>query len=84
MAYAETYFVQHSLMHDDISYASPGRYIDQLERRNGEWRVLARKTMMSYFTPAVPADMDKHAAAGFPMGTQDREDPSYRRGALLG
>lgn len=82
-AYAETYFVQHSLRPDGVAYASPGRYIDRLERRNGEWRILERKTMMSFFYPTAPADAEKHAAAGFPAGSMDREDPSYIRGALL-
>jgi hypothetical protein len=82
-ASAETYFVQHSLRPDGVTFASPGRYIDRLERRNGEWRVLERKTMMSFFYPTAPADAEKHSAAGFPAGSMDREDPSYIRGALL-
>lgn len=82
-AYTETYFVQHSLRPDGAAYASPGRYIDRLERRNGEWRVLERQTMMSFFYPTEIADADKHAAAGFPAGTMDHEDPSYIRGQLL-
>jgi hypothetical protein len=82
-AYTETYFVQHSLRPDGGAYASPGRYIDRLERRNGEWRILERKTMMSFFYPTAPADEKHHAASGFPAGSMDREDPSYIRGALL-
>ena len=82
-AYTETYFVQHSLRHDGVTYASPGRYIDRLERRNGEWRILERQTMMSFFYQASPADTEKQAAAGFPVGSLDREDPSYIRGPLL-
>lgn len=82
-AYTETYFVQHSLRPDGLTYASPGRYIDRLERRNGEWRILERKTMMSFFYPTAPADLEKQAAAGFPVGSMDREDPSYSRGVLL-
>jgi len=39
--------------------------------------------MMSFFYPTEIADRDKHAAAGFPAGSMDREDPSYIRGALL-
>ncbi|WP_167042105.1 nuclear transport factor 2 family protein [Salinibacterium sp. ZJ454] len=83
-AHSETYFVQHSLRPDGVTYASPGRYIDRLERRNGEWRILERKTMMSFFYATDVADTDKHLAAGFPAGSMDREDPSYIRGPLLG
>lgn len=82
-AYAETYFVQHSLRPDGVTYASPGRYIDRLERRNGEWRILERKTMMSFFYPVADADVAKHEAAGFPAGTMSHDDPSYVRGPLL-
>jgi hypothetical protein len=83
-AFTETYFVQHSLTPDGIAYASPGRYIDRLERRDGEWRVLERKTMMSFFYSPAPADTVKQAPAGFAVGSMDREDPSYIRGPLLG
>jgi hypothetical protein len=66
-----------------MAYASPGRYIDRLERRNGEWRVLERKVMMSFFYPTEIADVAKHSAAGFPVGRMDRDDPSYVRGSLV-
>ncbi|WP_166874432.1 nuclear transport factor 2 family protein [Salinibacterium sp. ZJ450] len=82
-AYAETYFVQHSLRPDGVTYASPGRYIDRLERRNGEWRILERQTLMSFFYATATADTEKQAAAGFPVGCMDREDASYVRGPLL-
>ena len=82
-ASSETYFVQHSLRPDGAAYACPGRYIDRLERRNGEWRVLERITMMSFFYPTQVADADHHAASGFPAGSMDRDDPSYIRGALI-
>lgn len=81
-AFAETYFVQHSLRPDGITYASPGRYIDRLQRRGGVWKVLERKTMMTFFYPVAPADGAKQDAAGFPAGSMDRSDPSYLRGAL--
>ena len=82
-AHSETYFVQHSLRPDGVTYASPGRYIDRLQRREGEWRVLERITMMSFFYATDVADVEKHEAAGFPAGSMDRDDPSYVRGSLV-
>jgi ketosteroid isomerase-like protein len=83
LAYTETYFVQHSLTHGGTAYACPGRYIDRLERRNGEWRIVERLTLMSFFYPTESADTEKQVAAGFPSGSKDRDDPSYLRGPLL-
>ena len=82
-AHTETYFVQHSLRPDGVTYASPGRYIDRLQRRKGEWRILERITMMSFFYATDVADVEHHTAAGFPAGSMDRDDPSYVRGALI-
>jgi ketosteroid isomerase-like protein len=82
VAHSETYFVQHSLRHDGVTYASPGRYIDRLERRDGEWRIAERLTLMSFFYPQMASDAGKAEEAGFPTGSQDRTDPSYLRGSL--
>jgi SnoaL-like domain len=82
-AYSETYFVQHSLRHDGTVDACPGRYIDHLVRRGGEWRILERLTVMSFFYPGEKADTERQVVAGFPTGSKDREDPSYLRGTIL-
>jgi ketosteroid isomerase-like protein len=76
-AHSETYFVQHSLRPDGRAYASPGRYVDRLERRNGEWRVADRVTLMTFFYPLEVADTEKLAASGFRPGTRDASDPGY-------
>lgn len=75
--------MQHSLRHDGTVDACPGRYIDHLVCRNGEWRILERMTLMSFFYPTEMPNADRKAAAGFPTGSMDREDPSYCRGTLL-
>lgn len=76
-AHSETYFVQHALRPDGVAYSSPGRYIDRLERRDGEWRVADRVAMMSFFYPGGVADTDKMASSGFRPGTRDKTDPAY-------
>jgi predicted nuclease of predicted toxin-antitoxin system len=57
---------------DFIAY---GRYIDRVERRQGEWR-FARRTMLLDFTRTDPVGM---SASGFGTqgGARDRTDKSY-------
>jgi hypothetical protein len=82
-AHSETYFVQHALRPDGVAYSCPGRYVDRLERRGGEWRVADRVTLMSFFYPVEVADTDKQAASGFGPGTRDKTDPAYFGRAAL-
>jgi len=77
LARCETYFVQGSLRHDGNSYNATGRYLDRLERREGEWRILERLTVMEWFSPPVPTNPEHATEAGFAKGRQDRTDPSY-------
>jgi hypothetical protein len=54
-----------------------GRYIDRLERRDGEWRIAARELVLDWTAradTAVYADV-----ASYTRGSWDRDDPSYRR-----
>lgn len=54
-----------------------GRYIDRLERREGEWRIAAREVMVDW---ACTADGVIWGQIGnFPSGPWDRSDPSYQR-----
>jgi hypothetical protein len=53
-----------------------GRYIDRMERRDGEWKIARRKMVVAFtrFDPVNPGDP---AAAGAVGGMRDRSDPSY-------
>jgi hypothetical protein len=54
-----------------------GRYLDRLERRQGEWRIAARQTVIDW---SARADVAAFAdVASEQVGTLDRSDPSYRR-----
>jgi hypothetical protein len=55
-----------------------GRYIDRLERRDGEWRIALRRLIMDF---RAIADGSEFAAstAGYATGTWDRSDVSYER-----
>ena len=55
-----------------------GRYLDRLERRDGEWRIAARELVVDWICRAA-AGMFEDVSARYPVGTWDRSDPSYRR-----
>jgi hypothetical protein len=54
-----------------------GRYIDRLERRDGEWRVAARGVLVDWACTADGVVWDE--IGEFPTGTWDRSDVSYHR-----
>lgn len=55
-----------------------GRYTDRLEKRDGEWRILARRTVIE-----IILEGDSHwegpVSESFPKGTWDESDLSYTR-----
>jgi hypothetical protein len=54
-----------------------GRYVDRLERRDGEWRIVARELVHDW---RAEADQARYArTASYPHGTWDKTDPSYHR-----
>lgn len=84
-AHVETYVTRlSSSKKDSKSMIISGRYIDRLERRNGEWRIAMREFVPHFFTETNTA-LDAYikesswspSACG--MGTWDNRDPSYRR-----
>ena len=58
-----------------------GRYIDRLERRDGQWRIVVRRsTVEGMFVADARALQSKFfKAKGYLVGTRDREDLSYER-----
>lgn len=83
-AYAETYYVFTGVAEKPPHFQSMGRYIDHFQKRNGEWRIANRVTIIernfdlmesSLFPVAAgPAD-----ARGAHTATRDRNDVSYQR-----
>jgi hypothetical protein len=79
-AWAEHYTISsHRIAADETGperdFVASGRYIDRMERRNGEWRI-ARRTMLLDFTriDVVPSSVP---GFGTRRGARDRSDPSY-------
>jgi hypothetical protein len=80
VAYCETYVVGGLLSLDrKVCKISPSRYIDQLERRHGEWRILRRRTVIDMVAEGDASWLESRAIAGFLKGSWSRNDPSYRR-----
>lgn len=75
VAHADSYCL-YGLHHKDGKSVSIGcaRYIDRFEKRDGQWRIADRKTLIEWRALA-PANLP----AGYERGTWDRTDPSYQR-----
>jgi hypothetical protein len=55
-----------------------GRYLDRLERRQGQWRIAVRRLFMDFWVDldAAAWNRDQH---WFVIGSRDRQDASYQR-----
>jgi hypothetical protein len=56
-----------------------GRYIDRLERRNGEWRIKLRRSIVDMVAEGDASWLRSKAVSGFLKGVRSEEDPSYQR-----
>jgi hypothetical protein len=79
-AWAEHYTTSsHRIAADDggpeRDFIASGRYVDRMERRDGDWRI-ARRTMILDFT-RTDAVGPQPAGLGGGGGARDRSDPSY-------
>jgi hypothetical protein len=85
-AHAESYVIVVLLGRDGrTAQLISGRYLDRLERRDGEWRIaLRRSTVEVMFTAdASVLQSSSFKEQGYPKGTRDRRDLSYERPLLL-
>jgi hypothetical protein len=81
-AHTETYYLFVGRNRDETLWIAGGRYIDRLERRNGEWRIALRCNAVEW-SGTIPAgalpfedvpDLHLNGAAA-----RSRDDLSYRR-----
>ena len=56
-----------------------GRYIDQLERRNGEWRIVTRRCTIEASVNADGSWVHSPNVKGFLKAIWGKDDPSYER-----
>jgi hypothetical protein len=81
-AHAESYVLV-TLLSPDVTTATVmcGRYVDRLERRHDEWRIVVRRATveLAYTADARLLQSTFFAAQGYERGMRDRTDPSYQR-----
>lgn len=82
VAHCESYVIVALLNRDEMSSRFiSGRYIDRLERRDGEWKIALRRSIVDTVI-AGDASMLKNPLfkeMGYTRGTWDRTDISYDR-----
>jgi hypothetical protein len=69
----------HRLKDEETVTVGGGRYIDRLERRDGEWRIVVRRLVLDYFFEAKGSVFGTEAQRDYAKGTWDRTDLSYER-----
>lgn len=65
--------------HDKTTSIAFGRYLDQMEKRGGEWRIKTRRCTIEMTADADPAWVHSDAVKGFLKGLWGKDDPSYER-----
>ena len=81
-AHAETYYQFAARNRDGTLMLAGGRYIDRLERRGAEWRIMLRTNQVEWscLPPALPlpfGDLPDAALNG--VSARGPDDPSYQR-----
>lgn len=83
-AYCESYVIGGLYWKDEDKVSlGIGRYIDQVERRNGEWRMHTRRCTIEMTGDCDAAWLKSDAVKGFLKGLWSREDPSYERPVVV-
>jgi hypothetical protein len=83
-AYCETYVVGglrwlEGANRGNTTSIAFGRYLDQLEKRNGEWRMLTRRCTLEMTADADGSWLQSAAIKGFLKPLWSKDDPSYER-----
>jgi Ring hydroxylating beta subunit. len=80
VAHSETY-VLFALWrrHDAVVDISGGRYVDRLERREREWRIVERVVVVDWTAETAEGKDTKGTLARYARGSWDTDDVSYRR-----
>lgn len=82
VAHCETYYLFVGRNHDATNWIAGGRYLDRFERREGQWKVALRTTVIEWsgMVPTMPlpfADVPGIELNGVPA--RSKQDPSYQR-----
>jgi hypothetical protein len=82
IAHAESYVIVVLLSTDGRSaQCISGRYVDRLERRNGDWRIALRRSTVEVMFGADASVLQSSffKEQGYLKGTRARDDVSYQR-----
>jgi hypothetical protein len=77
VAHVESYCLYIVRTHEKLERLGAGRYIDVLERRDGEWRIVLREFLAEMGNSGTPSALIERPWTE--KGRWDREDLSYRR-----
>lgn len=79
-AYCESYVIGGLFWLDGkMTTIAFGRYLDQLEKRGGEWRMLTRRCTIEMSANADGSWVHSKAVEGFLKPLWSKDDPSYER-----
>jgi hypothetical protein len=80
-AHSETYYLFiGQLRREATIQLCAGRYIDRFERRDGQWKIAARRVVMECLTQLKdPVDLSVEPYSRFTRGAWDRSDVSWER-----
>ena len=85
-ANAETYFVYYGARENEATDVLGGRYVDELERRDGEWRLSTRILLVEWSSilplgkdTGTSPSTDAPKAMNDPRSQRSRQDASYIR-----
>jgi len=83
-AYCESYVIGGLLSPDEqVCKLACGRYIDQMERRGGEWRILRRRSTVEMVVEGDASWLHSPMVAGFLRGTRGPDDISNQRPVMF-
>ena len=84
-AYCESYVVGGLFWKDGkTTTIAFGRYLDQLQKRNGEWRLQTRRCTIEMTADTDASWVYSNNIKGFLKARWDGEDPSYERPIVAG
>ena len=69
----------HRLKEEPTVTVGGGRYVDRLEKRDGEWRIVVRRLVVDFYFEAQGTIFSSPTMAEYPNGTWDTTDISYER-----
>jgi hypothetical protein len=81
-AHSECYYIFVARNRDESVWMAGGRYVDRLERRDGEWRIALRTNIIEWGCLPPPMPIPFGDVPGIELNgvsSRSKDDPSYRR-----